>query len=104
VNNTVLAGSSRKRAFSDQDLAMERYRQGLGAATVVSRAENALTQAELGQLITVVQLYRALGGGWQSPGDAADTRFCSEHQSESRGPKFAPNLRLGFRWLEVGAA
>jgi outer membrane protein, multidrug efflux system len=28
-------------------------------------AENALTQTELNQLLAIVQLYRALGGGWQ---------------------------------------
>lgn len=28
-------------------------------------AENALTQTELNQLLAIVQLYRALGGGWR---------------------------------------
>jgi len=31
-------------------------------------AENALTQIELNQLLAIVQLYRALGGGWQDAG------------------------------------
>jgi multidrug efflux system outer membrane protein len=30
-------------------------------------AQNALTQTELNQLLSIVQLYKALGGGWVAP-------------------------------------
>lgn len=32
-------------------------------------AEISLAQVQLNQLLTVVILYRALGGGWQLPGE-----------------------------------
>jgi multidrug efflux system outer membrane protein len=53
-------------------IAMERYRQGqssyyevLQQQQLLYPAENTLAQAQLGQLTAIVQLYRALGGGWQ---------------------------------------
>jgi multidrug efflux system outer membrane protein len=42
------------------------YFEVLDAETQLFPAENALAQTELNQLLTIVQLYKALGGGWQS--------------------------------------
>jgi multidrug efflux system outer membrane protein len=57
---------------------MERYRMGsadyyevLQEQQLLFPAENTLVQFELNQLVAVVQLYRALGGGWQLPATAA---------------------------------
>jgi multidrug efflux system outer membrane protein len=52
-------------------IAMERYRMGnadyyevLQEQQLLFPAENTLVQLELNQMLAVVQLYRALGGGW----------------------------------------
>ena len=65
----LLTGSARDAAhLSDQ-----RYRGGtasylevLDSETRYFTAELGLAQARLGELLALVQLYRALGGGWQS--------------------------------------
>jgi multidrug efflux system outer membrane protein len=41
------------------------YFEVLEAQQQLFPAENALAQTELDQLLTIVQLYRALGGGWK---------------------------------------
>lgn len=53
-------------------IAMERYRLGqadyyevLQEQQLLFPAENSLVQYQLNQLLSVVQLYRALGGGWE---------------------------------------
>ena len=53
-------------------IAMERYRLGnagyyevLQEQQLLFPAENTLVQTQLNQLLAVVQLYRALGGGWE---------------------------------------
>ncbi len=53
-------------------IAMERYRRGqssyyevLQEQQLLFPAENSLAETQLNQLTVVVQLYRALGGGWQ---------------------------------------
>ncbi len=55
-------------------IAMERYRRGqssyyevLQEQQLLFPAENTLALTQLNQLTAVVQLYRALGGGWQQP-------------------------------------
>jgi multidrug efflux system outer membrane protein len=55
-------------------MAMERYRMGISSYYEVLQqqqqlfpAEDALVQAQLNQLLAVVQLYRSLGGGWDQP-------------------------------------
>jgi multidrug efflux system outer membrane protein len=55
-------------------MAMERYRLGnadyyevLQEQQLLFPAENTLVQFQLDQLVAVVQLYRALGGGWEMP-------------------------------------
>jgi len=55
-------------------VANERYVQGragyyevLQEQQLLFPAENTLTQIQLNQLLAVVQLYRALGGGWPAP-------------------------------------
>jgi multidrug efflux system outer membrane protein len=54
-------------------IAMERYRMGnadyyevLQEQLLLFPAENTLVQFQLNQMLAVVQLYRALGGGWES--------------------------------------
>jgi multidrug efflux system outer membrane protein len=54
-------------------VATQRYVSGLASYYEVLQeqqllfpAENSLTETELNQLLAVVQLYRSLGGGWQS--------------------------------------
>ena len=54
-------------------VSMERFRAGrasyyevLQAQQQIFPAETALARTQLGQLLTVVQLYKALGGGWQT--------------------------------------
>jgi multidrug efflux system outer membrane protein len=53
-------------------ISMERYRLGsadyfevLQEQQLLFPAENSLVQTQLNQLLAIVQLYRALGGGWQ---------------------------------------
>ena len=55
-------------------IALERYRRGqssyyevLQEQQLLFPAENTLAQTQLNQLTAIVQLYRALGGGWQRP-------------------------------------
>jgi multidrug efflux system outer membrane protein len=57
-------------------IAMERYRQGsadyyevLQEQQLLFPAENTEAQFQFNRLLAVVQLYRALGGGWELPGD-----------------------------------
>jgi outer membrane protein, multidrug efflux system len=55
------------------DMAMKRYQSGNASYFEVLQqqqqlfpAQTALIQTQLNQLIAVIQLYRALGGGWQN--------------------------------------
>lgn len=59
-------------------ISMDRYRMGsadyyevLQEQQLLFPAENALVQFQLNQLLAVVQLYRALGGGWGLPAKIA---------------------------------
>jgi outer membrane protein, multidrug efflux system len=59
---------------SSVDLAMQRYLNGKSSYYEVLQAQQelypsqrALIQTQVGELIAVVNLYRALGGGWQTP-------------------------------------
>ncbi|MGP8198162.1 MAG: efflux transporter outer membrane subunit [Limisphaerales bacterium] len=83
VSNALSAREQLQRERLDQERAVrayeeavrvagERYQAGhanyyelLQEQQLLFPAENALTQTELNQLLTVVQLYRALGGGWK---------------------------------------
>ena len=64
------------RAYEEAvQMANERYTAGqanyyelLQEQQLLFPAENALTQIELNQLLAIVQLYLALGGGWAAPG------------------------------------
>ncbi len=56
------------------EVSLQRYRAGnasyyevLEAQQQLFPAENALAQTQLNQLLAIVQLYRALGGGWENP-------------------------------------
>ena len=42
------------------------YLEVLDSDTRMFSAELGVTQAELGELLSLLQIYRALGGGWQS--------------------------------------
>lgn len=66
-----------KALASSVDLSLLRYRTGLAnyyevldAEQQLYPAENALAAAQRDQLLTVVALYKALGGGWNVPDDA----------------------------------
>ena len=43
------------------------YYEVLQEQQLLFPAENTLTQIQLNQWLAVVQLYRALGGGWSAP-------------------------------------
>jgi len=73
---SAAARTQQSRAVADyQDavkISLERYRLGhadyyevLQEQQLLFPAENSLVQFQLNQLLAVVQLYRALGGGWQ---------------------------------------
>jgi multidrug efflux system outer membrane protein len=54
-------------------ISLERYRMGhadyyevLQEQELLFPAENSLVQTQLNQLLAIVQLYRALGGGWHT--------------------------------------
>lgn len=69
------------------DLATQRYLNGKSSYYEVLQAqqelyptENAQVQTQVGELLAVVQLYKALGGGWESayprnPGETASSRM-----------------------------
>ena len=66
-----------KALASSVELSLLRYRTGLAnyyevleAEQQLYPAENALAEAQRDQLLTVVTLYKALGGGWNVPDDA----------------------------------
>jgi multidrug efflux system outer membrane protein len=85
VSNSLISREKLTQARLEQTHAVEAYRDAVTIATERYRlgrssyyevlqeqqqlfpAENALAQIELNQLLAVVQLYRALGGGWQIP-------------------------------------
>ncbi len=82
VSNDLVARQKYAEARTEQARAVEAYREAVKIATQRYRlgnasyyevlqeqqlllpAENALAQLQLNQLLAVVQLYRALGGGW----------------------------------------
>jgi multidrug efflux system outer membrane protein len=83
VSNALVARQKLADAREEQARAVDAYRQAIDVATERYRlgrssyyevlqeqlllfpAENSLVQIELNQLLAVVQLYRALGGGWE---------------------------------------
>ena len=75
------------------ELSMQRYTDGkaayfevLEAQQQLFPAENSLAQTELNQLLVIVQLYKALGGGWESETDtlalAANTPASSNKETK----------------------
>jgi outer membrane protein, multidrug efflux system len=75
-DKSAVAGSQQSRAVEAYKIAvkisMERYRTGsadyyevLQEQQLLFPAENTLVQFQLNQLLAIVQLYRALGGGWE---------------------------------------
>jgi multidrug efflux system outer membrane protein len=70
------------------DLANDRYRSGLAdylevllAQRQLFPAENALVQIRFNRLVVLVDLYRALGGGWQTPDDGWTMARAGAHGS-----------------------
>lgn len=66
---------------SSVDLATERYLNGKSSYYEVLQAQQELyptqraqVQAQVSELIAVVQLYRALGGGWEAPDQPSETK------------------------------
>ncbi len=73
---TLVAASRRALALAEL-----RYKNGLAsylevldARRQLFAAEIALTQTQRTQLVAVVQVYKALGGGWTPDTDRAQTR------------------------------
>ncbi len=76
-------------------VATDRYKEGkasyyevLEAQQQLFPAENALSQIEAGRRLAVVQLYKALGGGWSlkdSEWSGMSTRVSSSHNGGSGG-------------------
>ena len=63
------------------DLATERYLNGKSSYYEVLQAQQELyptqraqVQAQVSELVAVVQLYRALGGGWEAPAQPSETK------------------------------
>jgi multidrug efflux system outer membrane protein len=87
VSNALIAREKLARERELQTQAVEAFREAVRVANeryIAGRAgyyellqeeqqlypaENTLTQIELNQLLAVVQLYRALGGGWETPAE-----------------------------------
>src|SRR5437879_8958041 len=53
------------------DTGLSNYIEVLDAEQLLYPAENALAQTQRDQLLAVVNLYKALGGGWETPGEQA---------------------------------
>jgi len=53
------------------DTGLSNYIEVLDAEQLLYPAENALAQTQRDQLFAVVNLYKALGGGWETPGEQA---------------------------------
>jgi len=69
---------------SSVEVAMERYLNGKSSYYEVLQAQQELyptqrsqVQAQVNELLAVVQLYKALGGGWQVPAQASETKAAS---------------------------
>jgi multidrug efflux system outer membrane protein len=68
---------------------MERYRLGnadyyevLQEQQLLFPAESTLVQTQLNQLVAVVQLYRALGGGWQIQEEVVENKLVGNTSGE----------------------
>ncbi len=79
-----------QRAFTAADKrylhGVSSYLEVLDAQRELFNAELALTRTQLGELVAVVQLYRALGGGWSRE----DTDVVSVSVAEQTEPPSAP--------------
>ena len=71
-------------------VATDRYREGkasyyevLEAQQQLYPAENALSHVEAGRRLAIVQLYKALGGGWSLP----DSEWAATNSQASSSPK-----------------
>lgn len=80
------------------DVAMDRFNLGrasyyevLAAQQLLFPAESALAQSELNQRLATVQLYKALGGGWQVP----DEQFGGGPTTPQTTPTTAPASQPG---------
>ena len=107
VSNTLTAQTKFAEALAAQEravrayqesvrLSLLRYNSGLAgyyevleAQQQLFPAEIALAQVQLSQLLTVVTLYRALGGGWQLTDDAMDAEALASATPGARGRRGA---------------
>ncbi|HEY2585366.1 MAG TPA: efflux transporter outer membrane subunit [Tepidisphaeraceae bacterium] len=97
------------------DVAMQRFTLGkssyyevLEAQQLLFPAETALAQSELNQRLATVQLYKALGGGWQVPDDqwSAGPTTAPAAQPEvvpTTGPASAPTTAAATSTPSPGA-
>ena len=56
------------------DTGLTNYIEVLDAEDLLYPAESALAETRRNQLVAVVNLYKALGGGWQTPGEELAAR------------------------------
>jgi multidrug efflux system outer membrane protein len=87
AENRVYTAQAVEVLTDSVQLATDRYINGkssyfevLQAQQELYPAQRALAQTESGELVAVVELYRALGGGWQVPAG-------SDEQEKSKGPR-----------------
>ena len=85
-----MASLAAQRAFTAADKrylhGVSSYLEVLDAQRELFNAELALTRTQLGELVAVVQLYRALGGGWSRE----DTDVVSVSVAGQTEPPSAP--------------
>ena len=93
VSREIAIQSQVKALQNSADLALERYRSGrasyfeiLEAQQQLFPAKNALAQTRRDQLIAVVNLYKALGGGW-TPDEQPQQTASLVQVSDSPGDK-----------------
>ena len=61
-------------SLSRYDTGLTNYIEVLDAEELLYPAESALAQTRRDQLVAVVNMYKALGGGWQTPGEEVAAR------------------------------
>src|SRR4029453_2593754 len=64
----------RRLSPARDDKGLPNYIEVLDAQELLYPAESALAQTRRDQLVAVVNLYKALGGGWQTPGEGVAAR------------------------------
>jgi len=93
AENRVYTAQAVEVLTDSVQLATDRYINGkssyfevLQAQQELYPAQRALAQTESGELVAVVQLYRALGGGWQVPANSEGEKSKGPRSSEKPKP------------------